>query len=88
MLAGPRAFDSSLEERWRDHTVGEMLTDIRSKVPLRDPAASLSVQTYADMISYSLSKNAVPKDSEELPADLDKHHEIRITPEPADSRQP
>jgi cytochrome c len=81
-LAGPRAFDSSFEERWRDHTIREMLLDIGSKMPMQDPG-SLTIKTYTDIVAFLLSKNDVPRGSEELPPDLDKLQEIRITPKPA-----
>jgi cytochrome c len=81
-LAGPRAFDSSFEKRWNDLSVGEMLADIGGKMPLQDPA-SLSVQAYADIISYLFAQNDVPPGTEELPADLEKLGTIRITPKPA-----
>jgi cytochrome c len=85
-LAGPRAFDSSFEERWRNLTVREMLLEIGSKMPQQDPG-SLTVKAYTDIVSYLLSKNGVPKGTEELPPDLDKLDGIRITPKPAGSKQ-
>jgi mono/diheme cytochrome c family protein len=81
-LAGPRAFDSSFEERWGTHTVGQMLIDIGSIMPLQDPG-SLTLQAYTDIISYLLAKNGVPPGTQELPADLDRLKDIRITPKAA-----
>lgn len=77
-LAGSRAFDSSFEKRWSEHTVGDMLVDIGGKMPLQDPA-SLTVQAYADILSYLFAKNDVPAGAHELPADIEKLREIRIT---------
>jgi cytochrome c len=84
-LAGPRAFDSSFEQRWRDHTLREMLLDIGSKMPMQDPG-SLTIKAYTDIIAFLLSKNDVPKGNEELPPDLDTLQEIRITPKPASGK--
>jgi cytochrome c len=80
-LAGPRAFDSSLEERWRDATVGQMLLDIGTTMPQQEPG-SLPVQTYVDILSFLLSKNEVPAGTSELPADLDALQQIRVTAKP------
>jgi cytochrome c len=81
-LAGARAFDSSFEKRWSGVSVGDMLLEIGEKMPLQDPA-SLTVQAYTDIVCYLLAKNDVPAGAQELPADLEKLKEIRITPKPA-----
>ena len=80
-LAGPRAFDSSFEKRWGGATVGEMVIDIGTAMPQQDPG-SLTPETYVDIISFLLSKNGAPAGTAELPADLEKLQEIRITPKP------
>jgi S-disulfanyl-L-cysteine oxidoreductase SoxD len=80
-LAGPRAFDSSFEKRWAGTTVGEMVIDIGTAMPQKDPG-SLPPETYVDIISFLLSKNGVPPGAAELPADLEKLHAIQITPKP------
>jgi cytochrome c len=81
-LAGPRAFNSSFGERWRDTTLGQMLIEIGTTMPQTDPG-SLPPQTYLDILSYLLSKNEVPAGSTELPDDLEALERIRITPKPA-----
>ena len=80
-LAGPRAFDSSFEKRWAGVTVGEMVIDIGTAMPQKDPA-SLAPETYVDIVSFLLSKNGVPPGPAELPADLEALQAIRITPKP------
>ena len=80
-LAGPRAFDSSFEKRWAGATVGEMVIDIGTAMPQKDPG-SLPPETYVDIISFLLSKNGVPAGAAELPANLEQLQEIRITPKP------
>lgn len=81
-LAGPRAFDSSFGERWRDTTLAQMLIEIGTTMPQKEPG-SLTPETYLDILSYLLSKNEAPAGSSELPADLEVLERIRITPKPA-----
>jgi hypothetical protein len=80
-LAGPRAFDSSFEKRWSGVTVGEMVIDIGTAMPQKDPG-SLAPETYVDIVTFLLSKNGVPPGAAELPADLEALQAIRITPRP------
>jgi cytochrome c len=81
-LAGPRAFDSSFAERWKDQTVGEMVATIAATMPQEKPA-SLSVQAYVDLVSYLLEKNQIPAGKTELPIDVDMLMQIPITAKPA-----
>lgn len=80
-LAGSRAFDSSFSERWSGLNVGEMLATVVATMPQRQPA-SLSLQTYLDIVTYLLMKNDVPPGEAALPPDLEALQKILITPKP------
>lgn len=80
-LAGARAFDSSFEKRWAGKTVGEMVIDVGTAMPLNDPG-SLPPETYVDIITFLLARNGVPAGTAELPPELDALQGIRITPRP------
>jgi mono/diheme cytochrome c family protein len=82
-LAGPRAFGSSFEERWKDQTVGDMVATIAATMPQQRPT-SLSVQTYVDIVSYLLAKNQIPAGKTELPVDVAALMQLNITPRPRD----
>lgn len=77
-LAGPRAFDSSFAERWKNLTVGDMVATIAATMPQQKPA-SLSVQAYVDVVGYLLEKNQVPAGKVELPIDVEILMQVRIT---------
>jgi quinoprotein glucose dehydrogenase len=77
-LAGPRAFDSSFAERWKDMTLAEMVAAVASTMPQQKPA-SLTVQAYVDVVSFLLLKNNVPAGNVELPIDVDALGQIAIT---------
>jgi len=77
-LAGPRAFDSSFTERWKDMTLAEMVATVASTMPQQKPA-SLTVQAYVDVVSFLLAKNNVPAGTVELPVDVDALGQILIT---------
>jgi cytochrome c len=80
-LAGPKAFDSSFLDRWRDQTVGEFIATIAATMPQTKPA-SLPVQTYIDIAAFLMSKNGVPAGAADLPADVPTLQEIAIVPKP------
>jgi cytochrome c len=80
-LAGPKAFDSSFVERWRDQTVGEFIATIAATMPQTKPA-SLPVQTYIDIAAFVMSKNGIPAGAADLPADIPTLQEIAIVPKP------
>jgi cytochrome c len=80
-LAGPKAFDSSFVERWRDQTVGEFIATIAATMPQTKPA-SLPVQTYIDIAAFVMSKNGIPAGAADLPADVPTLQEIAIVPRP------
>ena len=77
-LAGPRAFDSSFSERWKNQTVGDMVAAIAGTMPQPKPA-SLSLGAYVDVASYLLLKNEVPAGPTELPLDIESLGHILIT---------
>jgi cytochrome c len=77
-LAGPRAFGSSLAERWKDLTIGDMVATIAATMPRQKPA-SLTVQAYVDVVSYLFSKNDIPAGSRELPVDVETLGQLLIT---------
>jgi cytochrome c len=77
-LAGPRAFDSSFTERWKDMTLAEMVATVASTMPQQKPA-SLTIQAYVDVVSYLLSKNNVPAGKLELPVDVEALAQLLIT---------
>jgi cytochrome c len=80
-LAGPKAFDSSFLDRWRDQTVGEFIATIAATMPQTKPA-SLPVQTYIDIAAFVMSKNGIPAGAADLPADVPTLQEIAIVPKP------
>lgn len=80
-LAGPQAFGSSLVDRWRDQTLGDMVYAIASTMPKEAPT-SLRLDTYVDIVAYLLDKNGVPAGDEELLPDVPTLREIVITAPP------
>jgi cytochrome c len=80
-LAGSRAFGSSFTERWMDLSVGEMVATIAETMPQAKPA-SLSLQSYVDIVTFLLSKNDVPPGNSELPTDIQILGDIQITAKP------
>jgi cytochrome c len=80
-LAGPKAFDSSFVDRWRDQTVGEFIATIAATMPQPKPA-SLPVQTYIDIATFVMSKNGIPAGPADLPADVQAMQQIAIVAKP------
>jgi mono/diheme cytochrome c family protein len=77
-LAGPRAFGSSLVERWNDLTLTDMVASIAATMPQRRPT-SLTLQAYVDVVGYLFSKNNIPAGSVELPLDVESLGRLLIT---------
>jgi mono/diheme cytochrome c family protein len=77
-LAGPRAFGSSLVDRWKDLTLTDMVASIAATMPQPKPA-SLTLQAYVDLVGYLFSKNGLPAGSLELPPDADALGRLLIT---------
>jgi cytochrome c len=76
-LAGKRAFDSSLMERWGGMTLADMVGTVAATMPQSRPS-SLTVENYVDVVSYLLSKNDVPAGTSDLPGDVDALSRILI----------
>ena len=83
-LAGKRAFDSSLVERWGGMTLADMVGTVAATMPEPRPS-SLTVENYIDVVSYVLSKNDVPAGASDLSGDVDALSRILIV---AAKRQP
>jgi len=83
-LAGKRAFDSSLVERWGGMTLADMVGTVAATMPETRPS-SLTVENYVDVVSYVLSKNDVPAGTSDLPGDVEALSRILIV---AGKRQP
>jgi mono/diheme cytochrome c family protein len=77
-LAGPRAFGSSLVERWKDLTLTDMVASIAATMPQQRPT-SLTLQAYVDVVGYLFSKNNIPAGSVELPVDVETLGQLLIT---------
>jgi cytochrome c len=80
-LAGPKAFDSSFVDRWRDQTVAEFIATIAATMPQNKPA-SLPVETYIDIATFLMSRNGIPAGMADLAADVPTLQGISITAKP------
>ena len=76
-LAGKRAFDSSLVERWGGMTLADMVGTVAATMPQQRPS-SLSVEDYVDVVSYILSKNEAPAGASDLSGDVETLSRIII----------
>jgi cytochrome c len=76
-LAGKRAFDSSLVERWGGMTLADMVGTVAATMPQQRPS-SLSVENYVDVVSYILSKNEAPAGASDLSGDVETLSRIII----------
>ena len=76
-LAGKRAFDSSLVERWGGMTLADMVGTVAATMPQQRPS-SLSVENYVDVVSYILSKNEAPAGATDLSGDVETLSRIII----------
>jgi mono/diheme cytochrome c family protein len=80
-LAGPQAFGSSLVERWKDQSMGDLVYAIASTMP-KDSPTSLTLDTYIDIATYLLQKNGMPAGSADLPADVPMLRAIAVRAKP------
>lgn len=80
-LAGPHAFNSTFAERWKDHTLGDMVYAIASTMPKESPT-SLPLGAYVDIVTFLLDKNGVPAGESDLPADVPTLRAIAMTAAP------
>jgi mono/diheme cytochrome c family protein len=78
---GPALVGSPFALRWRDHSLADVFTTIQDTMPKDDPA-TLTPQTYVDILSYLLQANGAPSGSAELPADLHRLAEIKYLAKP------
>ncbi|MBM3771371.1 MAG: hypothetical protein FJW27_08810 [Acidimicrobiia bacterium] len=78
-LAGPHAFNSTFEARWKDQTLGDMVYAIASTMPKESPT-SLPLSAYVDIVTFLLDRNGVPAGETDLPADVSTLRAIAITP--------
>ena len=76
-LAGKRAFDSSLTDRWGGSTLADLVGTVAATMPQTRPS-SLTAENYVDVVSYLLSKNEVPAGTADLPGDADTLSRIVI----------
>ena len=63
--------------RWRDLSVNDIFTSLRSTMPTESPG-SLSDQAYLDLVAYLLSANHYPAGDEELEPDVTALAEIAV----------
>jgi len=80
-LAGPHAFNSTFEARWKDQTLGDMVYVIASTMPKEAPT-SLPLSAYVDIVTFLLEKNGVPAGEAELPSDVAALRGVKITAAP------
>jgi cytochrome c len=79
-LAGPRAFDSSFVERWKNMTMADLVATVAATMPQEEPA-SLSAQAYVDVVCYLLSKNDVRAGPTDLPTEVEVLQHVVIVPQ-------
>jgi quinoprotein glucose dehydrogenase len=74
----PSLVGESFAFLWGDMTVGELFVRTRKLMPPERPA-SLSAQSYSDIIAFILQKNTFPAGERDLDADPDALQQILIT---------
>jgi len=67
---------------WENQTLGDLYTKMRDEMP-SDRPASLSSQTYEDLLAFLLSSNQFPSGDQELVSDLSILSKLNIVPNPA-----
>ena len=87
-LAGPKAFDSSLVNRWRDpsrsaNSLRPSLRRCRSRSRRACPSRPTSISR-----RFVMSKNGIPAGAADLPADVEAMQQIAIVPEALETAQP
>ena len=73
----PALRGSSFFVRWDGRSVSEMFGTVAATMP-QDSPASLSSETYVDIMSFLLKQNLVPAGDVELPADIEKLEQLLI----------
>jgi hypothetical protein len=74
----PSLVGESFTFLWGDMEVGELSARIQKVMP-PDRPGSLPVQTYIDIVSFILQKNAFPAGNQELGADSETLHALITT---------
>ena len=62
---------------WSGRALVELYTFMSTRMPKSEPA-SLSPETYADLLAYMLQMNKMPSGSSELPGDVEALRQVRI----------
>jgi mono/diheme cytochrome c family protein len=65
---GPPLFGPQFLDRWREDTLDNLFTNIRTRMP-RDDAGSLSENSYLDILAHILQTNRFPAGAKELNTD-------------------
>ncbi len=65
--------------RWRERSVGDLYVRIAETMPKNNPGG-LTLQGYADVMSYLLQANGLPAGMSELPADPEALGQIGLAP--------
>ena len=68
---GPPLFGPQFLDRWREDTLDNLFTNIRTRMPRDDPG-SLTENTYLDVLAHILQTNRFPAGSKELTAEAVK----------------
>ncbi len=77
----PALVGSPFYFRWSELSVGDMFNAVRTTMPQGAPA-SLSTQSYLDIISYLFKANKLPAGQSELPAEQQQLDQIMIAEKP------
>jgi len=78
---------SVFTSKWVGWPISELFSYLRNEMPQSDPG-SLSAAEYADVLTYILQLNGLPKGTEELPRDVKALKEIRFDTAAARPRRP
>jgi mono/diheme cytochrome c family protein len=78
---GPPLVGSPFTLRWRNQTLEDMFKMIQETMP-QDAPATLSPETYADIVSYLLKANGAPPGREALAVEIERLARIRFTQKP------
>jgi cytochrome c5 len=78
---GPPLKGADFFIRWREHTLAEMLDEIRMTMPMSEPD-SLPAQTYLDILGFLFKYNGVPMGTVDLLADPDALSQVAVTEKP------
>src|SRR5262245_38988366 len=71
--------------RWQDGTLSDVLVLVKTTMP-QDMPATLSADTYADIIAFLLKSNNYPAGQREISQDPDQVKDVRFTKAPTPGR--